>query len=194
MQLFFLITLLPFFVNAAFAAPAELDPTTITTVSVAATAPPVDTDTPLWLGVHLINDADRIDPPGISKLTDNQALSKRQLNPACYTSSYNINRADLTKLSSSLQNNNPWQYVYLPHGYYVAWSLGTAILCVYNRYLTENTHLARWEAGWAIAHIQNSCSWTGTSGVSKGGSTTCHGDSGLSLQAVIRKHPQEKCV
>ncbi|PPR00742.1 hypothetical protein CVT24_000948 [Panaeolus cyanescens] len=139
MQLFSLVALLPLLSNVALAAPSNTDgPVTTLTSST-------------FVGVAPIDAAYRV-----TNGTDvNRASS-------CYSTKLNINRADLTALSSDLQNNNPWALTYVPSGQRIGWYLGSALVCIYNDYIFENTHVTRWEAGWAIKYIQDTCFYTGS--------------------------------
>ncbi|PPR03040.1 hypothetical protein CVT24_012306 [Panaeolus cyanescens] len=153
MQLFSLVALLPLLSNVALAAPSSTDGSTFT-------------------GPHPISSSSA---HRVLNITSN-TVSTNDRAGGCYTTNYNINREDMTALSADLQNNNPQSLTYLPANHWISYRYGTALLCLFNDYVFENTHLSRWEAGWAIKNIQETCSYTG-SGICQGGFTTCHGES-----------------
>ncbi|KAK1978352.1 hypothetical protein LZ30DRAFT_729156 [Colletotrichum cereale] len=73
------------------------------------------------------------------------------------TSGSEYNQADATELQRQLQNVNPDGLTSLPAWDVVSWSYGTAKVCVSNQYLSDNTHIKRWEAGWGMGYIRNLC-------------------------------------
>ncbi|RFU72002.1 hypothetical protein TARUN_10259 [Trichoderma arundinaceum] len=88
-------------------------------------------------------------------------------------------------LQKSLQTNNPDEMTYLPHGYIHEWWLGGARVCVYNHYWFENTHVKRWEVGWAVGYILDKCC-NQANIQCHGGANTAHGDSGLNLDVRLK--------
>ena len=76
-----------------------------------------------------------------------------------------FNNADMNSLANWLQNTDPWSQTYLPHQSVAWWKWGTAMICVRNLYLFEDTHIPRWEAGWAVKYIRDNL------GCCNGGST-----------------------
>ncbi|KAF5648648.1 hypothetical protein F52700_964 [Fusarium sp. NRRL 52700] len=105
-------------------------------------------------------------------------LEKRGCN-----SGANFASNDAIQLKNNLQNSNPDQLSYLPARSILEWSLGSAKICVFNKYFFDNTHIKRWEAGWVTGYIKDSC--CGGNSQCYGGDGTCHGDSGLSLSATL---------
>lgn len=75
----------------------------------------------------------------------------------CNTHTGYIIKSDIVALSASPQNTNAWTTAYLPSLTYASWSVGTAKICVRNAYWFENTHVTRWEAGWATGYIYDQC-------------------------------------
>ncbi|KZL80909.1 hypothetical protein CI238_06646 [Colletotrichum incanum] len=100
------------------------------------------------------------------------------------TSGSNYNQDDATELQRQLQNDNPDGLSYLPAWSTMSWSLGTAKVCISNQYLSDNTHIKRWEAGWAMGYVRNLCC-SGKSSCS-GGNCSGHGDSGLSVEIRVQ--------
>ncbi|PPR07682.1 hypothetical protein CVT24_003925 [Panaeolus cyanescens] len=192
MKLVVLAAFLSVFANMAMAAPADGDSTTAAAAPAGTQAAGASDDVgvPIWIGVHPIGDAHRLDPPPAINNTNNQELSKRTT--SCYSTEYNILRQDMTALSSGLQNINPWTFLNVPATSYTGWYLGTALLCVYNHQWYGTQRVSRWEGGWSIAHIQNTCGYTGT-GLCQGGHTFCSSENGTPLQSILKKYPQEGC-
>ncbi|KAK3986519.1 hypothetical protein QBC44DRAFT_402435 [Cladorrhinum sp. PSN332] len=125
-------------------------------------------------------------PP--SNTSDTEAVVKRD---HC-NFSQGITRSDVVALSNELMNNSPWTWSYLEHGWVRWWTWGSARICLYNDYWFENTHVSRFEGGWAAEFIMNSCGYDG-SGRVRGGQATAHGDSGLSLRAELRNAYNTGC-
>ncbi|GKT94903.1 secreted protein [Colletotrichum tofieldiae] len=75
------------------------------------------------------------------------------------TSGSNYNQDNATELQRQLQNDNPNGLSYLPAWSTVSWSLGTAKVCISNQYLSDNTHIKRWEAGWAMGYREVELLW-----------------------------------
>lgn len=75
---------------------------------------------------------------------------------SCYTGS-TYNSADANKMANNLQTINPDKLHYLGHGQSTSWTVGTARVCIYNKYIFENTHVKEWEVGWAMKAIASSC-------------------------------------
>jgi hypothetical protein len=93
-------------------------------------------------------------------LVVDDALQKRD---GCHgANSQLIQKSDVVALANDLQNTgNPWELTFLPSRSSATWSLGTARVCVYNKYIindpSTNTHVSRWEAGWAVGYINGQC-------------------------------------
>lgn len=68
-------------------------------------------------------------------------------------SAYSV--SDMRALIKSLQSDGGNDY--LPAGSTQWWTLGTARVCTYNRYIFENTHVSHWEQGWGADATMNSC-------------------------------------
>ncbi|KAF6804361.1 hypothetical protein CMUS01_14868 [Colletotrichum musicola] len=100
------------------------------------------------------------------------------------TSGSNYNQADADALQRDLQNNSPDSMSFVGAWSSVSWSWGTAKVCIANQYLADNTHIKRWEAGWAMGYIKDMCC-SGKSSCS-GGNCSGHGDSGLSLEIRVQ--------
>lgn len=91
-----------------------------------------------------------------AKREDHEPLSKRDW---CNDPSMGeFDMSDALALQKDLQNNNPSQLFPVNHGGWQSWTLRTARICISNNYIFENTHVSRWEAGWAIGYdIQICC-------------------------------------
>ncbi|KAI2467180.1 hypothetical protein F4781DRAFT_433577 [Annulohypoxylon bovei var. microspora] len=101
------------------------------------------------------------------------------------SSAYPYNQGDMDNLISSLQNDG--QTDYLPAGSSSGWSLGTAVVCTYNQYLFDNTHVTHWEMGWGAGYVKGQCCPSESSNPEcSGGSCTGQGDSGLNV--IIATH------
>ncbi|KAK3684120.1 hypothetical protein B0T22DRAFT_483903 [Podospora appendiculata] len=96
-----------------------------------------------------------------------------------------MDKSHISGLQNWLQNTNAWTYIYLPHQSVVRFSYGSAMMCLKNQYWTENTHVARWEAGWATGYVSEHSVNAASNFYSAGGQATAHGDSGLALDAVL---------
>jgi hypothetical protein len=62
---------------------------------------------------------------------------------------------EMRTLISNLQSDGGNDYV--PHSSWKSWTRGTARICTYNRYITENTHVSHWEFGWGANYIMDRC-------------------------------------
>ncbi|KAL0943132.1 uncharacterized protein CTRU02_201018 [Colletotrichum truncatum] len=113
----------------------------------AAAAPTEDHPGSLFSGPFNITDAAET---GNSLLT----LTKRD---DCGTLGALFSKNSINNLMWDLQNNNPDEMTYVPHNNFVTWSNGDARVCVKNTYFTENTHVKRWEVGWAVGYIRDMC-------------------------------------
>ncbi|KAK3996567.1 hypothetical protein QBC44DRAFT_365228 [Cladorrhinum sp. PSN332] len=118
----------------------------------------------IFLGVHSFNEtrtpeeiAER-DAFLASKANSTNALGKRD---TCggFGNNGGIYKPDITALGNSLQNDNPWGMTSVPA--WAGWYVGNALVCVYNDYWFENTHVSRWEAGWGTKYIRNMCGYNG---------------------------------
>ncbi|OTA56452.1 hypothetical protein K449DRAFT_451670 [Hypoxylon sp. EC38] len=100
-------------------------------------------------------------------------------------SGYPYNQADMNRLIQSLQSDG--QTDYMPAGSGKGWLLGTAVVCTYNNYIFENTHVSHAEMAWGASYIKGQCCPSENSNPQcSGGSCTGHGDSGLSV--IISTH------
>jgi hypothetical protein len=99
----------------------------------------------VWLGIHTANE------------TEAAAADLEKRGDSCGGSRYLINKSDISALQRDLQNNNPNELKYLPKQSWTGWVYGSALVCVHNYYLFENTHVKRWEAGWAVGYISGRC-------------------------------------
>ncbi|XDG09739.1 hypothetical protein ABKA04_009354 [Annulohypoxylon sp. FPYF3050] len=106
-------------------------------------------------------------------------------------SDYPYTQTDMDNLISSLQSDGGNDY--LPAGSSAGWSLGTAVVCTYNQYIFENTHVSHYEMGWGAGYIKGQCCPSeGSNPQCSGGSCTGHGDSGLSV-IISTKNSASKC-
>ncbi|KAI1209443.1 uncharacterized protein F4807DRAFT_460658 [Annulohypoxylon truncatum] len=109
------------------------------------------------------------------------AVAKRD---SC-SSDYPYTQSDMDALIADLQSDG--QTDYLPAGSSAYWTLGTAVICTYNDYVFDNTHVTHWEMGWAAGYIAGECCPSESSNPQcSGGSCTGQGDSGLSV--IISTH------
>ncbi|KAK3346024.1 hypothetical protein B0T25DRAFT_520540 [Lasiosphaeria hispida] len=127
----------------------------------------------VWGGVAPINRT-------ASAAEERGVLGKRD---TCYRQDP-FSAADMRALKARLQGSRQNEMVELKHGFVTWWDQGSVKLCVYNNYIFENTHLKWWEAGWAVGYIDSAC--CSSNSQCGGGTCTCHGDSGLSLEAKLR--------
>ncbi|KAL8933382.1 MAG: hypothetical protein Q9216_006391 [Gyalolechia sp. 2 TL-2023] len=109
----------------------------------------------------------------------NSTLSARASSLRCLHPQQSVQVADIQDLATYLQNDEPNKLEYVSHQNFITWNRGTAKVCVHNFYLTENTHVSHWEAGWAVQSVKDGCCSSGST--CYGGIQTGHGDSGLSL-------------
>ncbi|ORY16975.1 hypothetical protein BCR34DRAFT_584035 [Clohesyomyces aquaticus] len=130
----------------------------------------------VWAGVH-----ESVNSTHALTLGDN-GLAKRD---DCGSTRHLVNKNDIIAMANDLQNNNPNGNAYVGHQSWTAWTLGSASVCIHNWYLTENTHVTRWEAGWAVRYISDRCCNVAGNSQCSGGSCTAHGDSGLSLKVFL---------
>ncbi|KAL0936105.1 uncharacterized protein CTRU02_208320 [Colletotrichum truncatum] len=86
------------------------------------------------------------------------SLDKRD---SCGTRGPLFDKQSISSLKWDLQNNNPNGKAYVPRQSWFSWSICNARVCIKNSYLTENTHIKRWEAGWAVGYIQDMCCYAG---------------------------------
>ena len=117
----------------------------------AAFATPMPATDVVWSGYEAIPDTAHA---GISARDDGPAgILKREY---CGTGVL-YNRADAVRMANNLQTINPNGLRYLAHRMSTSWTDNTARVCIYNYYLTENTHIKEWEVGWAMKYIMNMC-------------------------------------
>jgi len=95
--------------------------------------------------------------PSASNITAVSGMAKRD---NCGIGGSGIQPADIYSMVGDLQYNDPDSLRYVAHGNWIAWTVGSATICLFNDYLTENTHVSRWESGWAASFIQNECGCT----------------------------------
>ncbi|KAL8656929.1 MAG: hypothetical protein Q9226_002435 [Calogaya cf. arnoldii] len=124
-----------------------------------------------------------------SSSADAPTLSKRAV---CLWSGSNIYIPDINEMVRQLQNDWPDQLKYLPARSYASWTWGAARICAQNWYYADNTHIKRWEAGWAANEAKNHCCPGGPSSWCGGGKQQAHGDSGLPIDIVVR-HSSSTC-
>ncbi|KAM7214582.1 hypothetical protein V8F06_010064 [Rhypophila decipiens] len=89
-------------------------------------------------------------------------------------------------MANDLQNNNPNALTNAPKRSWNSWTWGEAGICIDNNCVFENNHVKRYEVGWVIRYIANQCCNPGGNSVCAGGDATCHGNSGISLHAVLQ--------
>lgn len=102
----------------------------------------------------------------------------RHRNLYCYRESAYLPREDIQALITELQTIDPDESIALDGSTYYSWPLGRMKLCVFNKFILHNTHLARKEAAKALQTILDKCCpedklWC------MGGYQQWHGDSGL---------------
>lgn len=115
---------------------------------------------PADLGIHEavfggsgpIVDSNQMSPRGVRD--EGHLFAKRDW---CGVQGDLMTKTDIQWLQSSLQNTDPNALAYVPKRSYYSWTLGTARICIYNDYIFENTHIKRWEAGWAVGYITGRC-------------------------------------
>ncbi|GKT66842.1 hypothetical protein ColTof4_12967 [Colletotrichum tofieldiae] len=112
-----------------------------------AAAPTDDHPESIWSGLYNITDAAAAEDSLLS-------LEKRD---SCGAGNRLLSKSSINNLMWDLQNNNPDGMTYLGHGSGTSWVNGEARVCVDNTYLTENTHVKRWEIGWAVGYIRDMC-------------------------------------
>ncbi|KAK3328798.1 hypothetical protein B0H66DRAFT_539363 [Apodospora peruviana] len=118
-------------------------------------------------------------------IADSLELPKLAARDGCNSGNiFNVNHA--VSLANDLQNNSPDQMTEANHRSWHSWTWGEARICIYNNYVFENTHVKRWEVGWVTKYIYNQCCNPGGNQNCAGGDATCHGDSGLSVHAVLQ--------
>ncbi|KAK3998129.1 hypothetical protein QBC44DRAFT_441 [Cladorrhinum sp. PSN332] len=125
-------------------------------------APPPGLDlsniTVTWIGTHSYDD---IPTDSIVNTTDHESgLEKRQGTGVCGPlSSREIYSEDITALRWWLQQNGPHETLPLPRRSFTGWTMGTAMICIYNDYHFQDTAVARREMGWLTGHIQDICNF-----------------------------------
>jgi hypothetical protein len=103
-------------------------------------------------------------------LDPNNANSTMSILASCPGGS-NENTADIESMGNWLQSQSG--NFYLPHLSQMSWTLGSVKLCVDNNYLTENTHVTYWEAGWGALSVKNACCFNQYCGGGKYPSIIC---------------------
>lgn len=112
-----------------------------------AAAPTTDDTETVWGGVYNLTD--------ISAVEDLEtSIEKRD---SCGAGNILVSKSGVNDLIWDLQNNNPDGLTYLPHGGHTDWARGDVRVCVDNTYVFENTHVRRWEVGWAMSYIRDMC-------------------------------------
>ncbi|KAK1952029.1 hypothetical protein LY78DRAFT_697864 [Colletotrichum sublineola] len=142
----------------------------------AAAAPTEDHPESAFLGPFNITDAAE---------TENSLLTLNKRDE-CGTNGPLFSKNSINNLMWDLQNNDPDGMQYVPHNNLVSWSNGDAQVCVKNTYAFENTHVKRWEVGWAIGYIRDMCCTASGNPQCEGGEALAHGDSGLPLVVYLR--------
>ncbi|KAI0387397.1 hypothetical protein F5Y04DRAFT_274250 [Hypomontagnella monticulosa] len=108
---------------------------------------------------------------------DKEGLAKRD---SC-SSATPYSDSDMDALINSLYNDGETDY--LPATGSLGYYIGTAIVCVYNTYIFENTHVSHWEMGWGADYIKGQCCPSESDNPQcAGGSCIGKGDSGLKVQ------------
>jgi hypothetical protein len=100
-------------------------------------------------GIHEIGNG-----PSTVRRNGNNRLFKRDW---CDWDIMLLSKSDAEGLRNNLQGSDPWNQVYLPHKSYKYWVWGNAKLCIVNAYVFENTHISRWNAGWAVDYMLQMC-------------------------------------
>ncbi|KAF6803180.1 hypothetical protein CSOJ01_11095 [Colletotrichum sojae] len=140
-----------------------------------AAVPTGDSSEAVWAGVYNLTDT--------SIIEDSETPLKKR--DECGAGNILVSKAGVNALISDLQNNNPDGLTYLPHGSGTNWARGDVRVCVDNTYVFENTHVKRWEVGWAMSYIRDMCCSTSGNPQCEGGRATAHGDSGLPIQVYF---------
>ncbi|KAL8849299.1 MAG: hypothetical protein Q9221_005709 [Calogaya cf. arnoldii] len=117
-----------------------------------------------------------------------RALAKRAW---CYYSQA-MYTSDISEMVRQLQNDWPDSLKYLPAKSYASWTWGSAKICARNWYQFENTHIKRWEVGWAANEVKNKCCPNNPWQCSSGGQQQAHGDSGLTIEIDVQ-HSSHTC-
>jgi hypothetical protein len=115
-------------------------------------------------------------------LDPNNANSTMSILASCPGGS-NENTADIEAMGNWLQGQSG--NFYAPHLSQTYWTLGSIKLCVDNNYLTENTHVSYWEAGWGALSVKNACCFNQYCGGGKSSSIICEVMDGLLIQCRL---------
>ncbi|KAM7209715.1 hypothetical protein V8F20_000118 [Naviculisporaceae sp. PSN 640] len=164
---------------------------TLLPISVLASPVPETPEIPINIQDDLANLADLADLPNMNSTSSDLPLphphvEKRDTWNWCALPGWpTFAKSDANYLGNWLQNNNPWSMKQLNHGARDQWTYGSVRLCVKNEYLTENTHVSRWEEGWAVKYIMGKCC-SGGGSTCGGGACLAHGDSGLNLAVQLK--------
>lgn len=145
-------------------------------------------------------------PKTYNSLLDRSNANTTSILASSCTSGSNENTADITAMGNWLQGQSGT--FYLPHLSQTSWTLGSIRLCVNNDYLSQNTHVSFWEAGWGALSVKNACCFNQFCGggmyinhikfrrtqilMRCAGNQQGHGDSGLSVNIVV-KSAGENC-
>ncbi|KAK4158686.1 hypothetical protein QBC43DRAFT_294811 [Cladorrhinum sp. PSN259] len=174
-------------VKGTMAAPAPVEPV----VNIA--APSESSGEIKWLGLHSYN-ATRTPEEMAEKqafLANKALLGKRD---SCSVGNNDgIYKPHISNLRHQLQNDDPWSTLFVGASQWTGWYVGNAVVCIYNDYWFDNTHVSRWESGWVTGYIQDMCGYNGDGWTSGGGEATAHGDSGLSLRVLMLNNEKEQC-
>lgn len=78
-----------------------------------------------------------------------------QKRDSCNSGGTSFSASDMSSLINSLQSDGKTDY--LGGESMLSYSYGSAIIYVYNDYLSQNTHVTHWEMGWGANYIENKC-------------------------------------
>ncbi|KAL0932847.1 uncharacterized protein CTRU02_211810 [Colletotrichum truncatum] len=148
----------------------------------ASTTPEVISEKTLDSGVILrvyapLNSTTQVDADADAE--PEQTIEKRDY---CGESGQSFGTNDAATLSAQLQKIGPNDMTYVGHHQTVTFQWGSAKICIYNAYWSQNTHVSNWEAGWVTGYIKNKCCSGNMCG---GGTAVAHGDSGLALTCQL---------
>ncbi|KAI4099930.1 MAG: hypothetical protein LQ339_005719 [Xanthoria mediterranea] len=105
--------------------------------------------------------------------------------PSCSTGVGLFPVADAKALAADLQANNPSDMTYLPHDNSIWFQQGLFRICIYNDFISDNTHVTNEMVGAELQKIIDKCCKTDRP-LCGGGERQGKGDSGLFIDYVTR--------
>jgi len=104
---------------------------------------------------------DFYDPSTSNSNTTSAAAERRDLSKRdqCWGTDRGLfNAVDARNMQNDLQRNDPnLTLTVKAGGGWVSASWGTALVCIQNNYLFENTAVTHWEIGWVVGYIIDMC-------------------------------------